>query len=247
MMRRYRKGQFWRPPTAADNAAAADSIETHRRRPELPQAVTRPIDGNQVIVRNDSGSAQAIGDVLAVTSSAFLTAVDREFPWVSADSLDANNFWFPLCVLLEPLANGGIGPALVSGVAVTKVNVGATTHTRAYPTSAAVLVSGTFGPFRILSDLTSTGSQLVLCLIGTDWPILRGKLDAALNSGSSAAMSVWDGATLADTSENITLYDSSALPFITAGYKIASGVAVTASFASGKWYLLTPAACEVAQ
>lgn len=247
-MQRYRKGQLWRPPTAAESSAVADSAEWYRRRASLPQDRQIPVDGNRVIVKNASGSAQEIGAVLAITNTDVLTAVDRDFPWVTGDSLDANNFWFPLCVLLEPLASGTFGPALVSGVAIVNVNVGATTHTHAYPVgTAAVLVSGTFGPIKILSELSGTGAQLVLALLGNSWPTLRGKLDADLNSGSSATMSVWNGATLADTSENVTLYDSSTLPFISSGKKIASGTAVTASFTAGKWYLDTPAACEVDQ
>lgn len=247
-MHRYRKGQLWRPPTAAESAATADSVEGFRRRSGVPPERQLPIDGNQVIVKNASGSAQGIGAVLAITNTDILSAVDREFPWVTGDSLDSDNFWFPLCVLLEPIANNGYGPALMSGIAVVNVNVGATSHRYAYPTgSAAVIVSGTFGPIAILSELTGTGAQLVLCRLGTAWPILRGKLDADLNSGSSATMSVWNGATLSDTSENVTLYDSASLPYITASKKIKSGTAVTASYCCGKWYLLTPAACEVDQ
>lgn len=36
-MHRYRKGQFFRPPTAAESAATADAVEAHRRRPPQPQ------------------------------------------------------------------------------------------------------------------------------------------------------------------------------------------------------------------
>ena len=77
--------------------------------------------------------------------------------------------------------------------------------------------------------------------------ILHGKLDGDLNSGSSATMSVWADDPLADTGDNVTIYDSSTLPFITAAYKIPSGRAVTATHKSGKWYLHTIAGCEVDQ
>jgi hypothetical protein len=40
----------------------------------------------------------------------------------------------------------------------------------------------------------------------------------------------------------VTVYDPGA---ISSGKKIASGVGLTASFTAGKWYLLTPYACEV--
>lgn len=35
-MRRYRKGQTFRPPTAAESAAQSDTIEGFRRRPSQP-------------------------------------------------------------------------------------------------------------------------------------------------------------------------------------------------------------------
>ena len=37
MMRRYRKGQTFRPPTAAESAAHADAVEAFRCRPAEPQ------------------------------------------------------------------------------------------------------------------------------------------------------------------------------------------------------------------
>jgi hypothetical protein len=101
---------------------------------------------------------------------------------------------------------------------------------------------------------TTDGKAVNWMFVSPAQTIICGKLDGDLNSGSgesapgsSATMSVWSGATLADTGENVTVYDSSTLPFITAGYKIASGVAITASVTAGKWYFRTPAECEVAQ
>lgn len=90
-----------------------------------------------------------------------------------------------------------------------------------------------------MTGLTSRGTRYV---IGNPYPVIRGYLDGNLNAGSSATMSVWDGATLADSGRNVTVYDPGA---ITTGKKIASGVGLTACFTAGKWYLLTPYACEV--
>jgi hypothetical protein len=78
-------------------------------------------------------------------------------------------------------------------------------------------------------------------------PVYHGKLDGDLDSGSSAVMSVWEGATLADSGVNITIYDASSLVMITASKKIASGVAVTAMYDGTKFYLNVPGACEIAQ
>jgi hypothetical protein len=80
-------------------------------------------------------------------------------------------------------------------------------------------------------------------VIGNPYPVIRGYLDGDLTQATGyATMSVWDGNPLADTGRNVTVYDPGA---ISTGKKIASGVGLTASFTAGKWYLLTPYACEV--
>jgi hypothetical protein len=65
-----------------------------------------------------------------------------------------------------------------------------------------------------------------------------GKLDGVLNQGSSATMSIWAGDPLADTGDNITVYDW----FLGSGESIASGKKVKAEFICGKWYA-TAAEC----
>jgi len=56
-MRRYRKGQTFRPPSAAESAANADAIEAFRRRPELPQ--DQPTRGSKILVKTPSGGIAA--------------------------------------------------------------------------------------------------------------------------------------------------------------------------------------------
>lgn len=65
-----------------------------------------------------------------------------------------------------------------------------------------------------------------------------GKLDGALSQGSSATMSIWAGDPLADTGDNITVYDW----LLGSGESIASGKKVKAEFICGKWYA-TSAEC----
>jgi len=48
-MHRYRKGQMFRPPTAAESAATADAVEAHRVRPGQPQDHS-PV-GQHIIVK----------------------------------------------------------------------------------------------------------------------------------------------------------------------------------------------------
>lgn len=68
MMRRYRKGQTFRPPTVAESAAHADAAEAFRSRPEQPQArLPRGVD----IVKTPSGGIPARAGM--VISSAICT------------------------------------------------------------------------------------------------------------------------------------------------------------------------------
>lgn len=57
MARRYRKGQTFRPPTAAESAAQADAIDAHRRKPARPQ--DRPSTGQHILVKTPEDGIQA--------------------------------------------------------------------------------------------------------------------------------------------------------------------------------------------
>jgi hypothetical protein len=56
-MRRYRKGQTFKPPTAAESAAGADALEGFRRRPANPQDLA-PV-GQDIIVKTPADGIDA--------------------------------------------------------------------------------------------------------------------------------------------------------------------------------------------
>ena len=102
--------------------------------------------------------------------------------------------------------------AQIAGVCFVKVNVGATWHRRARPVKDShVLTSGLFGPCEILSELTATGEQLVLCSIGHSGN--RGmfaKTTSAITAGSlsSGRLVLGSGtATIYDPYTTATQYD----------------------------------------
>ena len=62
-MRRYRKGQTWRPPTAAESAAKADAVEGFRRSSASPQG--RLTRGSDILVKTPVGGIPArVGDTI---------------------------------------------------------------------------------------------------------------------------------------------------------------------------------------
>jgi hypothetical protein len=74
-----------------------------------------------------------------------------------------------------------------------------------------------------------------------DFPrVLFGKLDGTLSAGSSATMSIWAGNPLADTTQNVTVYDW----YLEAAGSLATGTKVKAEMYSGLWYVTT-AECPV--
>ncbi len=56
-MKRYRKGQLWRTPSAAESAAHADAAESHRRSPAQSQDLA-PV-GQDIIVLTPPGGIAA--------------------------------------------------------------------------------------------------------------------------------------------------------------------------------------------
>jgi hypothetical protein len=215
-----------------------------------------PAFGSQTLVRirNASGVDVDRFGILGITDSVLDPTYSLN-EWkckivFEGDTPATPDHYGKFVILAQPLKNGQIGWGFVSGICVVQVDY--TYNDSPYADikngDDGVLLADEGGAAQVLWSEGGTESQWSIVRLGRPvYPTIRGKLDGDLNSGSSATMSVWAGATLADTSRNVTLYDSSTLPFISSGKKIASGTAVTASFTAGKWYLDTPAACEVDQ
>ena len=138
----------------------------YQRGPDRPPDRQQPIATDTIMVRNDSGTGKRRGDVLAVTRTRLLTALTREHPWITAAGLGAANRNYVLCVLLDPLPAGDIGPAQIDGVSLDYVNVIATWHRRAFPYGGSTVQSGLFGPMELLNAPTATGEQLCHVKIG---------------------------------------------------------------------------------
>jgi len=62
-MRRYRKGQTWRPPSAAESAAHADAVESHRRSPPQPQDLA-PVGQHILVKTPEDGIDARDGDTI---------------------------------------------------------------------------------------------------------------------------------------------------------------------------------------
>lgn len=123
MMRRYRKGEIFRPPTVGESSAQADALEGYRRRPPLP--AHREIglrEPDTVLVRNDEATDWDVYSVVELVE-----------PLLSAGSLDPrilftaqtpeDDLTFRSAIVTEPIGAGKIGPAVISGWMPVKLDV----------------------------------------------------------------------------------------------------------------------------
>jgi hypothetical protein len=225
--------------------------------------VSHPLfaDRTMVLVKNGSLYARDRFGVMGVSDSILdpSTVPDtfKSRVCVEGNTPATPGHYGKFVILAQPLQSGSIGWAWASGVCVVQVDFDYEDQPYAdiKDGDAGLLEAGEGGAAQVLWKVTGTGTQWAIVRLGVPyWPILRGKLDAALISGSgeaspgsSAAMSVWDGNPLADTTRNITVYDSSTLPMITADKQLASASPITAQWCGGLWYALTAKGCEVAQ
>jgi len=223
------------------------------RNSESSSLVRLARDRGLVKIKNESGADCARFEVLGIDGIIdAINPTDNLPAWKNEPVLSGITPATPthcgrFVVLVEPLADDAIGWACLSGVVPVQVDFTYDAAVYADVTNAddSKLTAGE-GGMTVLYKGTGTGAKWALVKMGVPyWPILRGKLDANLNAGSSAAMSVWEGDTLADSTRNVTVYDHAGM--LGTGKKIASTTVVTASWTSGKWYVLTSAACEVAQ
>ncbi len=148
-----------------------------------------------VWIQNSTGSDLRQGEI-AELQTKLLDDVERYVPWFDADT---PNLTKPFVVCLEPITDGEIGPAAIDGVCPALVNVGATTHRWAGPSSgSAVLQSYAAGGVRLLYPPSSTGE--VLCFVKFDRPAMyRGVTNAAIAKGDSGYVSRYLPGTTSDS------------------------------------------------
>lgn len=228
-VKKVRPKQVFKPPTAADHNAIAASADMYRKGPDLSPDRQWPVSQTIIAVKNNSGSALRRGDVVALDMTKLLTTVHREHVWLGGKKLTAANVLRNaiIAVLIDPLADGSIGPAQIAGAGVAYVNVIATWHRRAYPVASAdVLASGIFGPLEILSTPAGTGERL--CYVSIGHASNRGMWASAQTGGISAG--TWPGSgTLTLGSGTVLILDPTST---TGDYEEEAGHEVTAYNAS---------------
>lgn len=117
-------------------------------------------------IRNLTGSDAGRGSVLQL-GDALLSAPDNDQLWFGADTPE-DPAELRFCILREPIVDGDIGDAQVSGVCLAWVDVSDEEHAFARPQSGQThAASAESGPLEILSPVGETGLQeLVVRFVG---------------------------------------------------------------------------------
>lgn len=202
-------GTDWSPPRAATWNELMDMLGDWRRnraRPHAPyQPAELPIPTNCVRVLNDTGAQLRLGEVVEIQDQT-VTDVDRHFPWFDADTPDETK---PFAICAEPIPDGKIGLAFISGRCPALIDVQATTDLWAFVESGQDVLKGDrfWGDVRILTTPAGTGERLLWVKIEASPQEWLGKTDAQITKGgATGTVSVWSGTpgSETDTTFNIT-------------------------------------------
>lgn len=139
-------------------------------------------------------------------------------------------------VLQEPLANGALGDAVLSGITVSQISVEHATHDRVDVNTAGgwLLLSSYYGAAEILYAESGTGTKWAILRIGTfESPVLKATADAQIGVAGSGSVTIKRSGASAQT---VTAH----LNWMDGGQPIAAGNELFVRFFpdEGKWIIV---------
>ncbi len=176
-LKKVRSGEPLAIPARAYNAFV-DAALAHREaasslRSRAPHGrASRPDHAATILVRNDSGADIPRFGILGLDSPVIgpddnLASFQNQ-PAFSGSTPAAGTHEGRFAVVQQPLASGAIGPAVVDGLSVARINVADASHTYADVADgdATQLLSSAAGSARILWIASGTGTQWALVSLG---------------------------------------------------------------------------------
>lgn len=184
-------GPFAKADVANSILESADEYRLRRRLGKSEPAFQfSAIQTDVIKIQNDAAADLAIGSVVQVDIKV-LTTLDAAHLWFSGIEPDDEICGNAVAILREPIPDGKIGPAQVSGVCLARVNVTDTSHRYAYPVSGnTVLQSGHGGPFQLLEPATGVTEDEFPVLFPVAPPHRHGINEAVLSQGGTATVNV---------------------------------------------------------
>jgi hypothetical protein len=202
-------GSEWVPPRAETWNGLVDLLAEWRRIKKRLAKVLRPAEApllpNCIKVKNNTSTQLRLGEIVELETTTLLTNVEQLFPWFNGDVPDETR---PFAICAQPIGDGAIGTAYISGRCPALINVGATTDLWAYVNSGEDVLKGDrfWGDVRLLMTPPGTGEQLLWVSFEKSPQSWLGKTDSSHAKGASGTVSVWAGAvgSESDTTFNIT-------------------------------------------
>lgn len=190
------------------------------------------VNGSRVVlIKNSTGTDVSRWEILGISGLLYMPTQNasqfrrRELLVASASLSHASHF-ARFAVAQQPIDNGTIGRAVISGLTRCKVNVRDADHRFAdvYKSTTKVkLDSADYGSARIIAAESGTGEKWALVEIGSLGGSLVGTLDGSLSQGSSQDID----------SSFATVYDD----LMDTGESLASGAKVIARWRNGHLYV----------
>lgn len=151
----------------------------------------------EIHVRNDTGAARFLGEVVQTGPASVDVPENIHHAWFDADLVDEEIGLTRSLAIVNDMAidDGEIGSAQICGRAICKVDVSDELHRFAVPEDGSpVLQSAVAGPIEIIQDVEGTGEQLVWCNVNVAIPNLLCKATDSLSAGIvSADFLIWSG------------------------------------------------------
>ena len=149
-----------------------------------------PVGSTIVQVRNDTGGDLDAGAVVEIDDT-ILTTPSNQFPWFSAIARAGND---PVCaVLLDPIPEDGVGPAVLAGIVFADVDIVDEDNTHARVVPGSTQLKGDFGGWcRIVYKPSGTGVKSCAVLLGhTEQTVRKAKASGTITAGSTGTANVF--------------------------------------------------------
>lgn len=241
--KRASSGDKLQIPAAAWNACL-DAAEAHRNG-GTPLPANGPQQFRQadiVLVKNSSGSTVSRFGVLGIsgvifTPSAALASFQNQVAFTGVTPTTADHKGkFLIC--LEPIANGKVGRAWISGVCQVQIDVVDAAHgfCDVKNSDRTQLTSGGSGSARILYKPSGTGTKWCAVRMGEGGDSLRlGKTTTTWTKDTTATIALWEAGTPPSETTSSATLDNCVNKMVT----VPSGRWVeVARGANGYWYLV---------
>lgn len=143
----------------------------------------RPRETDIIKIKNTSGAARRLGEILRISGKALETVTDENKWLLGVEPTDTGYFG----ILKEPAANNGLASLQVSGCCMALVNITSENHKRAMTVDGLyIMQSGSSGPIELMYAPSGTGEKTCLVKFDNGYREYVVILDADLPAASHA-------------------------------------------------------------